>query len=58
MRARSAEFASERHIHRRSNGEQRDIGTAGIARCREPWLLSIQSAWMARAHGKCRLLND
>ncbi len=55
MPAGSAGFASKRRTHRRSRGEQRDHGTAGIARRREPGLSFIHSARMVRAYGKYRI---
>lgn len=55
MPAKSMEFASERRTHRRSHGEQRDHGAAGIDRRREPGLSFTQDARTGRAYGKCRL---
>ena len=56
MPAGSAGFASKRRTHRRSRGEPRNYGTAGIARRREPGLSFIHSARMVPAYGKCRFL--
>ena len=55
MAAGSAEIASEQRTPRRSLGEQRHYGAAGIARRREPGLSFAQRARMGRAYGKCGL---
>ncbi len=54
----SAGFASKRRSLRGSRGKQRDHGTAGIARRREPVLSFTQDARMGRAYGECRLSPD
>jgi len=58
MAAGSAEIASEQRTPRRSLGEQRHYGAAGIARRREPGLSFAQGARMSRTYGKCRIDLD
>jgi hypothetical protein len=55
MSAEIAGFASKWRTQRRSRGEQRDHGTAGIACRPEPRLSFTQDGWMGRVSGKCRL---
>jgi hypothetical protein len=55
MSAEIAGFASKWRTQRRSRGEQRDHGTAGIARRPEPRLSFIQDVRTGRVSGKCRL---
>jgi hypothetical protein len=54
MSAEIAGFASKWRTQRRSRGEQRDHGTAGIARRPEPRLSFTQDVQMGRVSGKCR----
>lgn len=58
MSAEIVGFASKCRTQRRARGEQRDHGTAGIARRRELRLSSTQGARLDRAYGKCRLIID
>jgi hypothetical protein len=55
MSAEIAGFASKWRTQRRSRGEQRDHGTAGIARRPEPRLSFTQDVQMGRVSGRCRL---
>jgi hypothetical protein len=55
MSAEIAGFASKWRTQRRSRGEQRDHGTAGIARRPEPRLSFTQDVRIGRVSGKCRL---
>jgi len=55
MAAGSAEIASEQRTPRRSLGEQRHYGAAGIARRLEPGLSFAQGAQIGGAYGKCRM---
>jgi hypothetical protein len=55
MSAEIAGFASKWRTQRRSRGEQRDHGTAGIARRPEPQLSFTQDVRMGGVSGKCRI---
>jgi hypothetical protein len=55
MSAEIAGFASKWRTQRRSRDEQRDHGTAGIARRPEPRLAFTQYVRMGRVSGKCPL---
>jgi hypothetical protein len=57
MSAEIAGFASKWRTQRRSRGEQRGHGTAGIARRPEPRLSFAQDVRMGRVSGKCRLIG-
>jgi uncharacterized repeat protein (TIGR03803 family) len=54
MSAEIAGIASKWRTQRRSRGEQRDHGTAGIARRPEPRLSFTQDVRIGRVSGKCR----
>jgi hypothetical protein len=56
MSAEIAGFASKWRTQRRSRGEQRGHGTAGIARRLEPRLSVAQAVRMGRVAGKCRVI--